>query len=96
MRYLRTNSGHTRIRSPTRRAHIAIHSPHRTVASVAAFPADPRETLSTFPHSGRGSARKFGSISLNLTGDYAREPFFIGLEECCALSSKSILAVRCH
>jgi hypothetical protein len=45
MRYLRTNSGHTRIRSPTRRAHITIHSPHRTMASFAAFPADPGDSI---------------------------------------------------
>jgi hypothetical protein len=54
------------------------------------------EALLVFPLFARAVDRSFGVMSIDLTGNDARRPIFIGLEECCCVTSKSILAVRCH
>jgi hypothetical protein len=74
----------------------------RSPLSPASWPARPipggtrTEALVVLLFFTRASAQNFRAISIDLARDVAREPFFIGLEECWAVSSKIILAVRCH
>jgi hypothetical protein len=85
-------------RSEARPSRPAPTPSHRCFASVRSrgIPRGPGRGSVGLPFFARGSAHNFGPISINLTGEYAPEPFFIGLEECRNITSKSILAVRCH
>ena len=60
------------------------------------FPRAWAKALVACPRISHAMAHNFGPTFLNLAGDYSREPFFIGPEECSVISSKNIVAVRCH